>query len=196
RHASASLGLVQIGCRDEDGEAAGGQMGQRVPELAPGHWIDAGSRLVQQQHPWLGDQGTDQPELLLHPAAQLSGEAVDEATEVEHLEVSVASRGDIATWHGPQVARVAEVFGDGEVRVQAEGLRQIAGLRPSLPRRTAEDLGRATACLHDSGEDLEGGRLARAIGTDETEDLALADLEADAAHGVDRAVALPEVAHE
>ena len=44
--------------------------------------------------------------------------------------------------------------------------------------------------LHDAGEDLERGGLARAIGADQAEDLAVADFEIDAAHGLHGAVVL------
>src|SRR5262249_61193825 len=41
-------------------------------------------------------------------------------------------------------------------------------------------------------EDLDGGRLARAVWTKESEDLAFGDLEVDAAHRLDVAVRLPQ----
>jgi hypothetical protein len=44
-------------------------------------------------------------------------------------------------------------------------------------------------------KDLDGGRLARAVGTEEAEDLARPDLEIDAVDGCDVGVALDQAAH-
>jgi len=41
-------------------------------------------------------------------------------------------------------------------------------------------------------EDLDGGGLARSVGTEKAEDL---DLEADASYGLDLAVGLTQIAH-
>ena len=93
-----------------------------------------------------------------------------------------------------QVAAVADVFGDGEVGIEAEGLGEVAGLRAHLARGPAEDVGDAGGRFHHAGENLEGRGLARAIGADEAEYLARLDCKADAAHGLERAVALGEAA--
>src|SRR5262249_43816269 len=100
---------------------------------------------------------------------------------------------DLGRGDAPQVARVAEVFPDREIGIEAERLREIARLRSSLARRPAEDLGAAARRFHDPGENLKRGRLAGAVGPDEAEDLSLADLEADPAHGIERVVTLPQI---
>ena len=43
---------------------------------------------------------------------------------------------------------------------------------------------------------LQGRRLARPVGAEDPEHLALGDLEADPVHGLERAVALPQVVHQ
>ena len=43
-------------------------------------------------------------------------------------------------------------------------------------------------------EDLDGGRLARPVRPEQPEDLAALDLEREAAHGLDRAIGLVQVA--
>ena len=57
-----------------------------------------------------------------------------------------------------QIADVADVFGDGEVRIEAEGLRQIAGVRARFAGRHAEDLGGAGGGLHDARRGSERWR--------------------------------------
>src|SRR4029453_11291851 len=49
--------------------------------------------------------------------------------------------------------------------------------------------------LGEAGEDAEQGGLARAVGAEEAEQLALLDREADAVQGRDGAVALAEIEH-
>ena len=57
----------------------------------------------------------------------------------------------------------------------------------------AGDDRRATVGPAEPLQDLDRGRLSRAIRPEQTEDLALADIEADPAHRLDVAVALPQV---
>src|SRR6185437_2977880 len=61
--------------------------------------------------------------------------------------------------------------------------------RDVQPRQPRRPRGR----LQQRAEDLDGGRLAGAVGSQKTEDLARPDGEADAAHRLDRVVALLEV---
>ena len=192
--AMAALGLVEIRRGDEDGEALRRQVGEDIPELAARDGIDAGGWLVEQQDAGLRDQRTDERELLPHAAAQLSGEAAGEAVHVEHAQVLPAAIEDRLRLDAAQIAAVADVFVDGEVWIEAEGLGEVAGLRTHLARRPAEDVGDAGGRFHHAGENLEGRGLARAIGADEAEDLARVDCKADAAHGLERAVALGEAA--
>ncbi len=76
RHAVAALGFIQIGRCQHDRQAVGGQVRQRIPELAARYRIDAGGRLVQQQHARLGHQRAGQRQLLFHAAAQLPGQPI------------------------------------------------------------------------------------------------------------------------
>ena len=178
-----------------DGEPVGGEMGERIPELAAGDRIDARGGLVEKQHARLRHQRAGQRELLFHAAAEASGEAVLEAVHVEHAQIAAAALRDFVRRHAAQIADVADVFGDGEIGIETEGLREIAGVRAGFARGTAENLGRAGGGFHDAREDLKRGGFARAIGSDQAEDFAVADVEVDAAHGLERAVALPEIAN-
>ena len=83
-----------------------------------------------------------------------------------------------------QIAAVANVLGDSEVGIKAEGLSEIAGLRAHLARRAAEDVGNAGGRFHHAGKDLKGRGFARAIRTDEAEYLARVDFKADSTHSL------------
>ena len=88
RDAMAALGLVEVGGGHQNRQPVRREVRQRVPELAPRHRIDAGRRLVEQQHPRLGHERAGERELLLHAAAQPAGQPVGEAVHVEHPQVA------------------------------------------------------------------------------------------------------------
>ena len=92
RDARAALGLVQIGRRHQDREAATEELGEQLPELAPRHGIDAGRRLVEQEDPRLVHERAGERELLLHAARQPIGAAGAERRQLRHLEQPVARR--------------------------------------------------------------------------------------------------------
>ena len=48
---AAALGLVHVMRRDEQRDALGRQAKQQVPQVAPGHRVDAGRRLVEEDQP-------------------------------------------------------------------------------------------------------------------------------------------------
>ena len=110
RDAMAAFGFVEIRRGHQNRQAVGGQVRERVPEFAARHRIDAGRRLVEQQHARLGHERAGQRQLLLHAAAQPSGQPVGEAVHVEHLQVAMPAAIDLVARHAPQVADVADVF--------------------------------------------------------------------------------------
>ncbi len=72
-HARAALGLVEVGRGDDQGEPVGDQLGEQPPELAPGHRVDAGGGLVEQQHLGRVHEGAGERQLLLHAAREAVG---------------------------------------------------------------------------------------------------------------------------
>ena len=58
-----------------------------------------------------------------------------------------------------------------------------------------EDADLAAAARPVPLEDLDGGRLARAVRSEQAEHLAVLDLEADSAHRLHLAVGLAQIAH-
>ena len=55
-----------------------------------------------------------------------------------------------------------------------------------------EDAGLAVGRVQDAGEYFDGGRLAGAVGSDETEQFSFLHVEGYAAHGVERTEGRPE----
>ena len=195
RDAMAAFGFVEIRGRHQNRQPARGQMRQRVPELTPRNRIDAGGRLVEQQHPRLRHQRARERELLLHAPAQPSGQPLGKAIHVEHLQVATSAAVDLVAGHAAEVADVADVLADGEVGIEAERLGQIAGVGARLAGRLAEDFSHAGGRFHDAGENLKRRGLSGAVRSDQSEDLARWKGERDTAHRFDVAVALRQVGH-
>jgi hypothetical protein len=90
-----------------------------------------------------------------------------------------------------------DVLVDREVAVQAEALRQIADLvgdRPMFAHRVlAEHAHLAAIGVEQPAHHTDGGRLSRAVGTDETEHLAARDVERQAGKRLCGAVTLDDL---
>ena len=88
---------------------------------------------------------------------------------------------------------------DGEVRLHAALLEHDPDRSRSVAlarcRVAAEHPHVAAAARAVALEDLDGGGLARAVGSEQAEDLAASDLEADAAHRLHLAVGLAQTAY-
>src|SRR5262245_36567523 len=90
RNACTTLGFIEIWRGDHDGDSLVRQICQRIPEFASRYRIDACSRLVQQEDLWFDDQRASQRKLLLHTAAQPSGQTIPEAVHAEHPQIAAA----------------------------------------------------------------------------------------------------------
>src|SRR5690606_37397965 len=91
-------------------------------------------------------------------------------------------------------------FIDGKVFVHAEEVGHVADDAADLAAmlETIKAADRRTALIgpHQAGEDLHGGALAGAVGADEAEDLASADLEGEVIDGGEGSEALGDVAED
>ena len=79
---------------------------------------------------------------------------------------------------------------------EAEELGEVAHRRARLPRSGADaaDLGATRRRTHQTTRDLDERRLSRAVRPEQTDELALADLEGHSAERLDPAVTLGETA--
>jgi hypothetical protein len=187
-------GLVEVVRGEEDRRALGLELADQVPEAVPGLGVEARGRLVEEEE--LG--AADDPEGHVHPPALAARERAEERARL----LGEADGLD----RGVDVAR-PRVHG-GEVRdLLAHGHRAALGARlehhadAGAPGAAAgggihAEHGRGSARAQPVPlEDLDGGRLARAVRPEEGERLAAMDVEGDAPQGGGRAVGLLEVAH-
>ena len=183
RHPPAALRLVEIRRRHDDRQPARQELGQQLPELAPRHRIDAGGRLVEQQHLRCVHQRACQRQLLLHAARQQVGTARAERRR------AASSRGaDRASRRyrfTPWISAKKPMF-SSIVRspYRREALREVTDVRGDGAVLAAPDHGRARApCRRrpeQSAREPDRRRLAGAVRTDEAEHLPRRDLERQA----------------
>ncbi len=179
-----AFGFVEIGGRNHGGDPATDHLVHDPPEVAARHRIDAEGRLVEQQHARLVDQGAGEAELLLHAAGERAGQPVAERREIGEGEQALAARRAFGARHSEEVGVELEILVDREVGVEPETLRHVGepgldGLGVAHDGDAVED-GVAGARLEDPSEHAQRGGLAGAVGTDEAEELAGADLEIEA----------------
>ena len=194
RDPGAALGLVEVGCRQEQGEALALETGEELPEVAPRDGVDAGGRLVEDEELRRVDEGADEGELLLHAAGEPVGEAVAERRHAHHLEQRVPARGIAA--HVVDLGEEGHVLVHGEVAVERELLREVADARgePAPLAGGVEAAGERLAGvrLQEAQDHAQRRRLARPVRPDEAEHLAAAHVEAHLGGGADA----PEAARE
>src|SRR5208282_2305303 len=118
-----------------------------------------------------------------------------EPVHIEHTQVAASALGDLIGWYAAKIADIADVLRDGEIRIEAERLRQIPGVRAGFPGRQTEHFRRAGGGLHNSGQDLEGSGLSCPVRADQSEDFAIPDFEIDTPNGIDDTVLFPEIAN-
>ena len=189
------LGLVHEVGGEEDRLAELAQRADRRPGLTAGGRVEAGRRLVEEDQLGLADQRQREVEPPALAAGQLLGPLVallGQLDELDHL-VDAAAAHVVAAVHLDQL-------GDGQV---ASARRTAAARCPTCSRSSrgppAGSMPSTRASPPVAGpvalEDLDGRRLAGPVRAEQAEHLAARDLEADAAHRLDLAVGLAQVAH-
>ena len=183
---------------DEDRLAHRAQLFEQRLHFEPGPRVEAAGGLVEDQHGRVVDERFGQAEPLLHAARQAVDEVVALVREVEQLQ-HVADDGFAAA--------ARNLVGDGEevqelpdlhAVVDAEVVGHVADALADADRvardAVAVDGAFAGGGPEQRGEEANRGALAGAVGADEAEHLAGADLEIQVLDGDEFAVDLGEVA--
>jgi hypothetical protein len=125
RHPSGELvRLLQVLGGEENGGAVAHQLSDHVPELVPAEQVEAGRRLVQEEHRRTRHQGGCDVQSPPHPTRVRPGRSVGGVEEVEAAEQLVRARRDRSGNHLREHADQPQVLPPGEVGVDR---RELAG---------------------------------------------------------------------
>jgi hypothetical protein len=171
-------GLLQVLGGQEDGAALVAQLAHLLPERPPALGIEAGTRLVQEQHGRPVQQGAGQVESAAG-AARVGGDApVQHPTEAQPVHHLADPGGGGTARRLPQGGQEAQQLAAGHGLVQG-GVLHGHPDGPAHRGRVAGDVvagdpGRSGGGGGQGGEDADGGGLARAVPAQVGEDLPVA----------------------
>ena len=159
--------------------------------------VEAVRGLVQKQDLGVDRKDGGKGDLLLLAAAQIVGRAFGERAETQHgqgvvdpgedllagqVEVQ-RPEGDFVTHARAEELRVGALKNDADTPPEGLGRRLV--VQGAVVDAPAEGRDGAVGGLHETGDHLEQGRLARAIGAEDAESLATVDREIDRGERLD-----------
>ena len=130
--AAAALGLVHVVRGDDQRDALGRQAEQQVPQVAAGHRVDAGRRLVQEDQPRPVHQGTHQGQALLPAAGEPAGVAIHVGSEPGQLDQFLLALAGLLRRQAIDAGVKVHVLVGRQILVQGKLLRHVADLGTRL----------------------------------------------------------------
>ena len=176
-------------CREDDGRALGLQPENLLADQLGVDRVEAGEGLVENHQRGLVDHGGDELELLGHALGKLLHLLVPPVLGAETLEPGLQLAKGVVAFHALELGKVHRLVADLHLAVEAALLGQVADAGDILVGDGAPlEKDRAGGRDGDAVDDADQGRLAGAVRAQQTENLALGDLQA---HLVERNL-LPE----
>ena len=192
------VGLVEVLGREQHGRAVGDEPLDRLPQVEPAARVEAGRRLVEEQHRRARDQRGGEVEPAAHAARVRLRDAVAGVGEAEALEQLGGARLGGAAAVAVEAADHRQVLEPGEVLVdrrvlagEADAGAQLRGLADHVE---AGHAGRAGVGGEQRREDAHRRRLAGAVRAEHAEHGAGRGLEVDAVERAHVAERLDEAA--
>ena len=159
--------------------------------------VEARGGLVKDEHVGAVDERLRKAHTLPVALGELVNLLRDDGAESADLDRVGDGRFALRRRHAAELCEVVEIVEDHHLVVERHALRQVAdagadrdGVRGHVD---VHHLGRAGRRRHVAGEDLHGRRLAGAVRSEEADDFAAVDIEADAPQRLKVAVVLGEV---
>ena len=138
-----AVGLVEVLGGEQDGRAGGDPLLDRLPEADPAARVEAGRRLVEEEHRRAGDERGGEVEPAAHPARVGADQALGGVGEFEVLEQLGGAARPARPWAGGRGGR------------PSPGSRRRSGFR--RPPRTGRRGRSACAAAPRSRGDVEAG---------------------------------------
>ena len=180
------IGLGHVVGGQEDRSAGDGGLpgDHELADLAGGGDIEPERRLVEEQDPRVVEQATGDVHLLALPGRERADPLQALVAHADRLDELVDAAPAFLPRQAVELAEHPELLADREdavARLLAAGdhVHDPADLLLVAGHVEAEDPGRAFARQQQRGQDLDEGRLARAVGTEQAEELAGGDVEID-----------------
>ena len=162
-----AVGLVEVLGGEQDGRPGGDPLLDHAPETQPAARVEAGRRLVEEEHRRAGDERGGEVEAAAHPARVGADQALGGIGEFELLEQLRRAHGRLALGKVVEPADHLQVLGPGQVFVDRRVLAGEADLRAQQARIALDvdpgDLGAAAVGAEQGREDADGGRLPRSV---------------------------------
>src|SRR5580704_3673756 len=195
----AVLRLVHVVRGQEDRDVlALFQVVDVVPDGHPGLRVESDRRLIEEQHPGRVQQAARDLQPALHAAGVGGDHAAPPVPQPDHLEHLTQPRRERRLGHAVEVRVEAQVLLPGQVAVQGgvlEHQADVAAHGVPFPHHVMTgDPGGTRGRVRQGAQDLDRGGLALPVRPEETEGLSDGYLEVDAAHGIDLAVPLGQLA--
>ncbi len=191
------LGLLEAVGRQEDRGAALAQARDQLVDLAGGDGVEAGRRLVEEQHLRVAEERSRQGDPLAEALGQRAATVRRPVREVHRGEGPRDPLHRVV--HLVEIGEALQVLLDAEARIQARRLGHDGDPPADLDavrgrEGEAADRGGPRARREERGERPDRGGLPRAVGPEEPEDLAALDLERHVleGHAVAESLAQPD----
>lgn len=185
------VGLLQVVRDEHDRGPVRAQGSHLVPEIRAVLRVQTAGRLVEEEHLGPVDDAECDVQAAALAARVGAGDAVDELAERQQFDQLVGAAGGLLGAHPVQLRLQVQVLTTGGGQVGAAELADVADPATHLVRAASDvdpgDLGAAPVDRQQRRQHPHRGRLPRPVGTEQTEDLAGADGEVDAAHRLHRA---------
>ena len=181
------VGLLEVLGGEEDRGALVVERPHLLPDRLAADRVEAGGRLVEEEHARLVDQRRGEVEAALHPARVAADAAVGGGDQVDPLEQVVGAPLALGAGQALQCGLQADQLAPGHQRVE-RGLLQGDPDRAAHRARFVDhvvpgDGGPPAGRQQQRGQHPHRRRLAGPVGAEEAVDFALLDLEVDALHG-------------
>lgn len=163
-----------------------GELPQDVPQFPAGERVHPHGGFIQQNQGRGGDQGTAQPQFLLHAAGELARQARGEAFQAGHGEQAAEAFFPVLAGDAVHAGVKLHVFLYGKVLVKAEFLRHVpdGGLNgPRLFNGVQVQYGNgAFMRFHQPRDEADERGFSRTVRPQQSHDFAGGEAEGDAVH--------------
>ena len=185
-HVGKHLGLGQVMRADNDRPLGGFQAGDLVADEARGFGIHGGGRLVEQEHGRIVDQGARQRQFLLHAFGVFANAAMGGLGQAEIFEQAVCSPHGGLKRSTHIVRQKIQIFDGAHAHVESvlfgENANRSADLRALGGDIVSVDTRPAAGREKKRSQHADGGGLARAVLSEQCQDLPGTDGQLDAVH--------------